>query len=396
MIAVEQVSHLAQYVIRHRRAIHQYPESGFNTIRTHDYILHELESLNIRVAPHIGKNSLIGFIENHEGPVIGLRADIDALPLEEQNTALPYASKNQGFMHACGHDAHAAMLLGAARYLCENRDLWYGTVKLIFQEAEEGPNPGGAKALVDSGMLEDVAAFFALHVSPDYPTKVFAMKKGAAFAAVVTFKITLKGKGCHAAYPQLGIDPIIMQTEVIQAFQTIITRKLPPLDKAVISVTQVHSGTTHNIIPDKAYLEGTIRYYAPETKQLIKSEMTRILDCVTSRHQGGYEFDFIEEYETVSNSPSAFEYFKDVAISTHGENSFIELDKPSMGGEDFYRYVNLSQGCIAWLGTKKDETTGFGLHHPKFNLDEDALIYGTTQLINLIVDYKKSEPNVSD
>ncbi len=396
MISVEQVMPLAEYLINHRHVIHQYPEAGFNTFRTHDYILHELESLNIKVIPHIGKNSLVGVIANQKGPVIGLRADIDALPLEEQNTSLPYVSQNHGFMHACGHDAHTSMLLGTAKYLSENRDLWKGTVKLIFQEAEEGPNPGGAKAIVDSGKLDDVSAFFALHVSPDYPSKQFAMKKGDAFAAVVTFKIMLKGKGCHAAYPHLGIDPIIMQAEVIQAFQTIISRKLAPLEKAVLSVTQSHSGTTHNIIPDKAYLEGTIRYYTPETKLLIKSEMTRILDSITQRHQGGYDFDFIEEYDAVFNSPSAFEYFKNVAIATFGENSFQELFKPSMGGEDFYRYVNLKQGCIAWLGTRTDETTGFGLHHPKFNIDEDALIYGTTQLINLVIDYKRSESSVSD
>ncbi len=396
MIFVEQVMPLAKYVINHRRAIHQYPESGFNTIRTHNYILHELESHNIKVLPHIGKNSLVGIITNQKGPIIGLRADIDALPLEEQNTDLPYVSQNPGFMHACGHDAHTSMLLGAAKFLSENRDLWRGTVKLIFQEAEEGPDPGGAKAIVDSRELDDVSTFFALHVSPNFPSKQFAMKKGNAFAAVVTFMITLKGIGCHAAYPHLGINPIIMQSEVIQALQTIISHKLSPLEKAVLSVTQVHAGTTHNIIPDKAYLEGTIRYYNSKTKQLIKSEMTRILDSVTAKHQGSYDFDFIEQYDTVSNSSSAFDYFKDVAISTFGENSFQELFKPSMGGEDFYRYTNLKQGCIAWLGTRKDETTGFGLHHPKFNIDEDALIYGTTQLINLVINFRRSEANVSD
>ena len=241
MKKLDETNNLETYVIRQRRIIHQNPEPGFLVERTHDHILRELDALGIRTIPHIGKNSLLGVIENAAGPTLGLRADIDALPLQEQNHELAYCSKNPGFMHACGHDAHTAMLLGTAKYLVEHKQEWTGTVKLIFQEAEEGPNPGGAKAIVDSGLLDDVEMFFALHVSPDYPTGHFAMKKGVAFASVVTFRIDLVGRGAHAASPEKAIDPIIMAAEVVGELQTIVSRRLPIFDRAVISVTQVHA-----------------------------------------------------------------------------------------------------------------------------------------------------------
>jgi len=389
MTKTDAMNYLESYVIKERHFLHQYPEPGFLVASTHDHILHELEKMGIKSIPHIGKNSLLGIIENGIGPSIGLRADIDALPLQEQNSGLEYCSKNPGFMHACGHDAHTAMLLGAAKYLVEHKQEWSGTVKLIFQEAEEGPNPGGAKALVDSQLLDDVVMFFALHVSPDYPTGHFAMKKGAAFASVVTFRINLLGMGCHAASPDKGIDPIIMASEVISELQTIVSRKLPVFDKAVISVTQVHAGTTHNIIPDRAFLEGTIRYFTPAAKQLIKAGIEGILEGVKIRHKANYEFEFIEEYSTVTNTKEAFDHFHEVALATFGPDSFTELSQPSMGGEDFFRYADLSQGCIAWIGTRKDESTAYSLHNPRFNIDEDALIMGVTQLVALVREFQR-------
>ena len=381
---------LEAYVIEQRRWHHAHPETGFDVQGTHDHILCELEKLHLEAIPHVGRNSLIGIIRNGEGPVLGLRADIDALPLQEEND-FPYRSQIDGRMHACGHDAHTAMLLGAAKYLSENRDSWQGTVKLIFQEAEEGPHPGGAKGVVDSGLLDDVEAFYALHVSPEYPTGTFAMKPGAAFASVCTFKITLFGKGCHAASPHQGLDPIVMQAEVVDMFHKIVSRKLSPLEPAVISITQVHGGTTHNIIPESVYLEGTVRVFAKETKSKIKSEMDAILTAVATRHGGNYEFAYIEEYDTVTNTPDAVAYFQSVAAALFGPEAFRILDKPSMGGEDFFRYVNLSnRGCIAWIGTRKDEATARSLHNPHFAIDESALIKGVSVLVELIKNYQRS------
>jgi len=391
MVKITELQPLEKEMITNRRYLHMHPEVGFAVNNTHDYIASKLDELGIASIKHVGKNSVIGVIDNGDSPVIALRADIDALLLQELNE-LDYNSQNQGKMHACGHDAHTAMLLGAAKYLKEHKDLWRGTLKLIFQEAEEGPNPGGAKGVVDSKILDDVETVYALHVSPEYPTGTFAIKEGGAFAAVCTFRITLKGKGCHAAYPHLGIDPIIMQAEVVEAIQKIVSRKLPPLEKAVISVTQVHGGTTHNIIPDSVFLEGTIRIFSQEAKALIRSEFEQILKGVSERHKGSYEFSFIEEYDVVVNTPDAFSDFQRVVSDLFGKGAFVKLEKPSMGGEDFFRYVELAKsGAIAWIGTKKDETTANSLHNPRFNIDEKALVNGAAVFVNLITNYKRSE-----
>ena len=391
MVKLTELQPLEKEMITNRRYLHMHPEVGFAVNNTHDYIASKLDELGIASIKHVGKNSVIGVIDNGDSPVIALRADIDALLLQELNE-LDYNSQNQGKMHACGHDAHTAMLLGAAKYLKEHKDLWRGTLKLIFQEAEEGPNPGGAKGVVESGLLSDAEAFFALHVSPEFPVGTFQMKKNEAFASVCTFKITLKGKGAHAAYPHLGIDPIVMQSEVVDAIHKIVSRKLPPLEKAVITVTQVHGGTTHNIIPESVYLEGTIRIFSDMAKNMIKSEFEKILTSITTRHGGSYDFEFIEEYDTVTNTPAAFAHFQNVATGLFGKTAFQELVKPSMGGEDFFRYVDLvKNGCIAWIGTASNEATAYSLHHPMFNIDEAALIKGTALLVNLITNYKRSE-----
>ena len=376
---------LEDYVIQTRRALHRHPEVGFDVLKTHDFIADELEKYPVSIHRHVGQNSLVAVLENQNGPVIGLRADIDALPLLEQNHTIPYRSENIGSMHACGHDAHTAMLLGTIAFLSENKDLWHGTVKFIFQEAEEGPHPGGAYGVVKSGLLADVDCFYALHVSPDYPSGTIAIKAGTMFAAVNTFKITLKGKGGHAAYPHRCIDPAIMASEAILGFQTIVSRRLPPWEKAVLSVTKVISGTTHNIIPDSAYLEGTIRTFSREIRNQIKQEMETIMTGIAKAHSGEFQFEFIDEYDPVINSIDAVQNFENVVTKVLGTDHFLTLDNPSMGGEDFFRYIDLKQGGIAWLGTAIDDSTRYSLHHPCFNLDETALIDGVLVLINLVI-----------
>ena len=242
---------LENYIIKHRRHLHENPELGFHCVKTHDYVRDQLKALGIDYCPHIGKNSIIGVINNGKGPVIGLRADFDALPLQEE-TNLDFKSKVPGKMHACGHDSHTAMLLGTAKYLVEHLDEWKGTVKLIFQEAEEGPNPGGALGIVASGMLDDVDSFFALHVSASAYAGQLTYNEKEALAAADTIKIRFVGKGTHAAYPHLGVDPIIMQAEFISAVQSIVSRKKDPMETGVISIAKVKAETTHNIIPNDA------------------------------------------------------------------------------------------------------------------------------------------------
>ncbi len=391
MIGLDETKYLKEYIIDTRRRLHMHPEIGFDVEKTHDFVVQELKRFKAKIIhEHVGKNSVVAVIGNHECPVIGLRADMDALPLEELNRELEYCSTVPGHMHACGHDAHTAMLLGAARFLLEHPDKWHVAVKLIFQEAEEGPSPGGAKGIVDSGVLTDVESFFALHVSPEFPTGTFAMKKGPAFASVATLKIKIHGKGGHAAYPQLTVDPILIQAVAIQQIQAIVSRQLDPLDPAVISITQVHAGTTHNIIPETVYLEGTVRTFSRSTQEFIKTRIETILNSLDLQYGSSHELDFIREYDALYNSETTTDYFRSVCESTFGTSAFIELERPGMGAEDFFRYIELSRGSMAWLGTKKDAATSYGLHHPRFNIDEDALIYGTTQFINLVCNYERS------
>ena len=259
MIKLEDVQYLEKQLVTNRQYLHSHPEVGFNVKKTHDYVYNILKNLGIFVIPHVGQNSLIGVIENGKGPIIGLRADMDALPLKEDNQDLTYCSQNDMMMHACGHDAHTSILLSTAEYLVTHKELWQGTLKLIFQEAEEGPDPGGAFEIVKSGLVDDVNVFFGLHCSPQFHVGKFAIKENEAMASADTFQIKLIGKGSHAAYPHLGIDPIIMQAEIIMAIQTITSRLIDPTDNCVITVAQVHAGTTHNIIPESAFMEGTVR-----------------------------------------------------------------------------------------------------------------------------------------
>lgn len=389
MIKLNDISSYEPYLIKTRRWLHAHPEIGFDVSETHDFVMNELHLMGIKVIPHVGKNSLIGLIENGEGKTIGLRADMDALPLYENNRNLSYVSKKDGMMHACGHDAHTAMLLTAANFLVNHKSLWNGTVKLIFQEAEEGPNPGGAAGIVQSGLLDDVEHFYAFHVSPMIPSGIVSAKKGDAMASADTIKITLIGKGAHAAYPHLAIDPILMAAEVIQGVQSIISRRKNPLDLAVITIAKVESGTTHNIIPQKAYLEGTVRTFSNELREFIKSEIEKLLVSVTSKVGGSYLFDYIYEYDPVSNTPSEVDIIASAVTSVLGKNAFQEIYTQSMGAEDFSKYIFLKQGAMAWLGTMKDESTSYSLHHPSFNLDEGALLIGAMTFVNIIITHKK-------
>ncbi|MGE0003851.1 MAG: M20 family metallopeptidase [Candidatus Izemoplasmatales bacterium] len=384
MFQMKDVLPYKEELIQHRRYLHQHPELGFDVANTHDYIQHQLSQWGIQVLPHVGKNSLLGIIENGVGPIIGLRADIDALPILEENTELDYCSLVPGKMHACGHDAHTAMLLMTAKFLVDHRDSWKGTVKLIFQEAEEGPNPGGAYGVVNSHLVDDVETFYAFHVAPMYPSGSVAIKKGEAMASADTIKITLQGRGAHAAYPHLSIDPIVMAAEVIMGAQTIVSRRKNPLDLAVLTIAQVHAGTTHNIIPSTAYLEGTVRTFSNSLRKEIDQALQALLDGVAKKSGGSYSYEYIYEYDPTINTPSVCNDIEEVVTQTLGKEQFHEIKLPSMGAEDFGKYSALKQGAIMWLGIAKDENTSQSLHHPRFQMDENALPTGVLIFANLV------------
>ncbi len=380
---MDKFKELEEYILKHRRNIHMNPELGFECIRTHNYIDAELERLNIFHHTHVGKNSIVGVIENGAGPTVGLRADFDALPIQEEAN-LEFKSRNDGKMHACGHDAHTGMLLGAAKYLSEHKDEWKGTVKLIFQEAEEGPNPGGALAIVQSGLVDDCDEFFALHVSAGDVAGTLMISETEALASADTLKITFTGKGAHAAYPHLGIDPIIMQAEFISAVQTIISRKKDPMDKGVITIAQVRAGTTHNIIPETAYLEGTVRTFKEEVRTMFEKELKSLANNIASAHGGTCDLNYIREYDALINTRNEAKYFINCASEILGQENVIILDTPSMGAEDFSRYVNLRKGAMAWLGIAYKDRYNYPIHHPKFEINETALLNGSRVLIEIV------------
>jgi len=380
---MEKFKSLENYIIKHRRHIHENPELGFECVQTHDYIRNELKRLRINFFPHIGINSIVGIIENGKGPIIGLRADFDALALEE-DTDLEFKSKNIGKMHACGHDCHTGMLLGAVKYLSEHLEEWNGTVKFIFQEAEEGPNPGGALGIIANGMLDDVDEFFALHVISDIEAGKLSYNELETLASADTIKIKFIGKGCHAAYPHLGIDPIVMQAEFINAVQSIVSRKLDPMETGVITIAQVKAGTTHNIIPNEAYLEGTVRTFKEETRSLFENELKNLTKYIAKAHGGTYEFNYIREYNPTINTIEESTLLAAEAVKLLGKENVIKLDRPSMGAEDFSRYINHRKGAMAWLGVGYKDKYNYSVHHPKFEVNEDALIFGTRLFINIV------------
>ncbi|MBI9009848.1 MAG: amidohydrolase [Tenericutes bacterium] len=380
---MEDFKDLEKYIIKNRRHFHEFPELGFECVKTHDYIRDELRRLKINSFPHIGKNSIVAVVENGKGPIIGLRADFDALALEE-DTDLSFKSKNIGKMHACGHDCHASMLLGAVKYLSEHLDEWRGTVKFIFQEAEEGPNPGGALGIIANGMLDDVDEFFALHVTSDNFAGQLAYNDRETLASADTIKIRFIGKGGHAAYPHLSIDPIIMQAEFITAVQSIVSRKLDPMETGVITIAQVKAGTTHNIIPNEAYVEGTVRTFKQETRVLFEKELHRLTEHIAKANGGDYEFNYIREYDPTINTVEESALLASEAVKLLGKENVIKLDKPSMGAEDFSRYIIHKKGAMAWLGVGFKDKYNYSVHHPKFEVNESALINGTRLFINIV------------
>ena len=373
---------LNEYLVSVRRHLHMYPETGFNCVNTSKFIEEELKSFKVDKIEHVGKHSLVATINNGKGKTIGLRADFDALNITEE-TNLEFASKNVGMMHACGHDAHTSMLLATCKYLSENKDKWNGTVKFIFQEAEEGPDPGGAYYIVNSNILDDVEEFFALHVSPGFETGELAINYGNALAAADTINVEFEGVGSHAAYPHLGVDPIVMQADFIMSIQSIVSRKVDPFKTAVVTIGMVKSGTTFNIIPDKAYLSGTVRTFSNEVRDLIEDKLKVIAQAVATKHDGTCKVEYIRGYDPTVNSSDSVD-----KIINSGKEIFDKitiLEEASMGAEDFSRYINLKKGAIAWLGVKHKDIENFNIHNSKFNLNEEALIKGCKLFINIVM-----------
>ncbi|MGX5659660.1 M20 aminoacylase family protein [Castellaniella ginsengisoli] len=362
-----------------RRAIHAWPELAFQEARTADTVARLLESWGIEVHRGLGETGVVGRIAGRgPGRSIGLRADMDALPMPETNT-FPHASRNPGVMHACGHDGHTAMLLGAARYLAGHRD-FDGVVHVIFQPAEEAG--GGARRMIEDGLFEQfpMDAVFGMHNWPGLPAGAFGLTDGPIMASSSTFEITLRGRGAHGAMPHLGVDPVIAAAQLTLAFQTILTRDLDPLESGVISVTQIHAGSADNVIPDQAVMRGTVRTLSQDTLDLIETRMRDLAGPLAQALRCEVDFRFHREYPATVNHPGQAALCARVLTELVGADRVDTQVRPSMGAEDFAFMLQARPGCYVWIGngTGDHRTAGHGLgpcnlHNGSYDFN-DAII----------------------
>ncbi|PEV97605.1 hydrolase [Bacillus cereus] len=355
---------LTEELISIRRNLHEHPELSYEEFETTKAIKNWLEEKNITIINSSLETGVIAEISgNNSGTIIAIRADIDALPIQEE-TNLPYASKIHGKMHACGHDFHTAAIIGAAFLLKERESFLNGTVRFIFQPAEESSN--GACKVIDAGHLQNVHAIFGMHNKPDLPVGTIGIKDGPLMAGVDRFEIEIHGVGTHAAVPDAGVDPIVASSQIVMALQTIVSRNISSSHNAVVSVTNIHSGNTWNVIPEKATLEGTVRTFQSETREKIPALMERIIKGVSDALGLKTEFHFYPGPPAVQNDADLTGLCTQVA-----EEMALNVisPTPSMAGEDFSFYQQHIPGYFVFMGTNGTHEW----HHPYFTIDEQAL-----------------------
>jgi len=385
----------ADKMIEFRRLFHQYPEIGYHEINTAKRITEVLDQLGIEYQTGVGETGVIGLIkgkikDSGHHKVILLRSDMDALKLQELNET-DFKSTHDGVMHACGHDGHMSWLLGAAMILNELRDSFAGTVKLVFQPAEEGL--GGAKKMIEDGVLENPRPDFALgaHIWPDIDSGKIGVKYGSVMAAPTMFTIEIKGKGGHAAMPHLTVDPIHISNLVYTNMMQIISRKRNPVEPMVLSVTEIHGGTAHNIIPEKVVMKGTVRTITDEAGTWLNQEMKKVLDYACEQHGASYTFDFNTYYPPVINHEEAVDHLIESVTDLLGSHAIEHMEQPSMAGEDFSFYLNEIPGAFFMVGTRNQEKNAIHpLHSPYFTMDEDVLVTAAAVMAKAAIDYLMS------
>ncbi|MCM2295874.1 M20 aminoacylase family protein [Rhodoferax sp.] len=371
-----------------RREIHSHPELGFEEIRTADLVARKLTEWGIQVHRGLGGTGVVGMVKNGSSQrVIGLRADMDALPMQESNT-FAHASQHDGKMHACGHDGHVAMLLAAAQYLAQHRN-FDGTVYLVFQPAEE--SGGGAREMVRDGLFEKfpMQAVFAMHNWPGMPVGSFAASPGPVMASSSEFKITIRGKGGHAALPHNGLDPVPVACQMVQAFQTIISRNKKPIDAGVISVTMIHAGQAKNVIPDSCELQGTVRTFTPEVLDLIERRMQEVAEHTCAAFGASCEFEFVRKYPSTINSARDAALARQVMIDIVGEANVL-VQEPTMGAEDFAFMLQAKPGAYCFIGNGEGSHREIGhgggpcmLHNPSYDFNDALIPLGGTYWVRL-------------
>ena len=368
-----------------RRDIHAHPELGFQENRTSDLVAAKLQAFGCEVHRGVGRTGVVGMLRVGNSPrSIGLRADMDALPLQEAND-FAHRSQNDGRMHACGHDGHTTMLLGAARYLAETRN-FDGTVNFIFQPAEEGL--GGAKAMVDDGLFERFPcdAVFGMHNRPGLAVGKFAIRRGPMMAGGAFFDIAVTGRGAHGARPESGVDSVVTASYITTALQTIVSRNVKPVDTAVLSVTQIHAGDAYNVIPQQAFIRGTARAFSTETLDLIQRNMGRIASGIAAGMGATAELDFRALFPPLVNDAAETDFIADVAAELVGEANVNRNGGLIMASEDFAFMLNRLPGAYIQIGNG-DGAGGCEVHNPGYDFNDEASPFGAS-LFAMMVERK--------
>lgn len=376
---------LQPQLVEWRRHLHQRPELGFKEQLTAEFITQKLQEWGIDHQTGIAKTGIVATISSKRpGPVLAIRADMDALPIQEENE-VPYRSQHDGMMHACGHDGHTAIALGTAYYLAHHRDNFAGTVKIIFQPAEEGP--GGAKPMIEQGVLNnpDVDAIIGLHLWNNLPLGTVGVRSGALMAAVECFDCTIFGKGGHGAMPHQTVDSIVVSAQIVNALQTIVARNVNPLDSAVVTVGKLHAGSTYNIIADTAKMSGTVRYFNPELDGYLGKRIEQVIAGICQSQGASYELDYWQLYPPVINDAKIAELVRSVASDVVETPAGVVPECQTMGGEDMSFFLQRVPGCYFFLGSANpSRNLAYPHHHPRFDFDEIALSMGAEIFVRCI------------
>lgn len=372
-------------LVEWRRRLHQRPELGFQEQRTAEFITKKLQEWEIDHQIGIAKTGIVATIaSNRPGPVLAIRADMDALPIQEEND-VPYRSLHDGIMHACGHDGHTAIALGTAYYLAQHRDDFAGTVKMIFQPAEEGP--GGAKPMVEEGVLKnpDVDAIIGLHLWNNLPLGAVGVRSGALMAAVECFHCTILGRGGHGAMPHQTVDSIVVSAQIVNALQTIVARNVDPIDSAVVTVGELHAGTAHNVIADTARISGTVRYFNPKMEGYFGKRIEQVIAGICQSQGASYELEYCHLYPPVINDANMAELVRSVALEVVETPAGIVPECQTMGGEDMSFFLEAVPGCYFFLGSANPaKDLAYPHHHPRFDFDETALGMGVEIFVRCV------------
>ena len=378
-----------QHMINLRETIHMYPEDGFSEFTTSKIIIEELEKLGIKVQKNVAKTGVVGLIEGkYPGKTVLLRADMDALKIQEQ-ADVEYKSKIDGMMHACGHDGHVAGLLGAAMILNELKDNLHGNVKLVFQPAEE--RDGGALPMIEEGVLENpkVDAAFAAHLWGYLNEREVHLKEGAMMASPDIFNIKVIGKGGHGAVPQEAIDPIVITCQIVNSLQTIVSRKINPLDPVVITCGRIQGGDCHNVIPNEVELEGTIRTFNEETRNWVPKVMEDLIRGITTSQGAAYEFKYEPKYPALINDKYMTSFAKESLKKVVGEENVFDLKEPNMGGEDFAYFAQKVPSAFIFVGIANNKSEPVIHHNPYFKWDSKNVGILAQSLSQIAIDYLK-------